>query len=454
MQQITDTQRLGDDLAQQCRPKAQCLIGVEHEKFIFSRYDKHLLRYAGGAGIHALLAKWQRFGWQPSFEQDNLVGLKREGAAITLEPAGQLELSGSPWADLHAVYEEMLEHRLQLSELADEMGLGIMALGFAPQWNREAVDWMPKSRFHIMRGYMPKVGVHGLDMMTRTCSFQLNFDFCSEQDMCDKYRVTMALQSLVMVALANSPFADGRDSRLNSYRNYVWLHTDSARCGILPLVFSPELSFTTYVQRALEVPMYSVKRNGVHVDLAGRSFADMMQGALPELPGEKPTLKDWKDHLNTLMHDVRLKDHLELRGNDSLTLEHSMALAAFWTGILYDDQALSKALKFIEGCDVARLNQLRHRLSEVGMAESAEVSVEGVYPAESLLAALKYVTALAHEGLKRRQKVDVDGADEALYLQPLQDIIEQRLSPAERWRKLFKHQWQGDLSPLYRHAVF
>lgn len=172
------------------------------------------------------------------------------------------------------------------------------------------------------------------------------------------------------------------------------------------------------------------------------------------MPGEKPTLKDWIDHLNTLMHDVRLKDHLELRGNDSLTLEHSMALAAFWTRIFYDDQALSKALRFIEGCDLARLNQLRHYLPEVGMAERAEVSVAGIYPADPLLAALNYVTALAHEGLKRRQKVDVDGADEALYLQPLQDIIQARLSPAEKWSKLFQRQWQGDLSPLYRHATF
>ncbi|MFC3284505.1 glutamate--cysteine ligase [Litchfieldella rifensis] len=454
MDEVTDEQSLCDDLAGQCKPRDQCLIGIEHEKFIFSQQDHRLLPYAGRVSIHTLLTEMQRFGWQPTFERNNLTGLKLDGAAITLEPAGQFELSGTPWVDLHAVYQEMLEHRRQLVELADEMDLGIMTLGFAPEWTQQKMDWVPKSRYHIMRDYMPKVGVHGTDMMTRTCSIQLNFDFCNQRDMCDKYRVAMALQPLVMVALANSPFADGQDSQLTSYRNYVWLHTDSARCGVLPLVLSPDFNFAEYVQRALAVPMYSVKRNGVHIDLAGRSFRDMMQGKLHELPGEKPTLKDWHDHLNTLMHDVRLKDHLELRGNDSLTLEHSMALAAFWTGILYDDQALQKALAFIAGCDVASLNQLRHRLPQLGLANSDDLPVRGVYNASSLLEALRYATELARKGLERRQKRDAQNADESVYLQPLQAIIENKFSPAEQWRERFHQQWRGDIKAIYSHASF
>jgi glutamate--cysteine ligase len=454
MDKISDEKRLQEDLAAACKLKEQQLIGIEHEMFLFSHQDHRPLPYAGRIGIHSLLIEMQRFGWQPSCERDRLTGLEKDGAAITLEPAGQFELSGSPWADLHGVHEEMREHRRQLAELAGEMDLGTLALGFAPQWRPEELDWMPKSRYHIMRDYMPKVGVHGIDMMTRTCALQINMDFCSEADMRDKYRVAMALQPLVMVALANSPFADDRDSPLTSYRNYVWLHTDSARCGILPLMMSAESGFADYVRRALATPMYSVERQGAHVDLAGRSFRDMMQGALHELPGERPTPKDWKDHLNTLMFDVRLKDHLELRGNDSLPLEESMALIAFWTGILYDEASLHKALAFIEGCEPAALNLFRHNLPGVGLADSDRLDVGGVYSVSSFLEALEYTTDLALEGLRRRQRVNAENADESAYLQPLRQIIEERLSPAEQWRRRLHREWQGDLAALYRQASF
>lgn len=454
METITDETPLHEDLAAACKPKAEQLIGIEHEAFLFSRHDHRPLPYAGRIGIRALLDEMQRFGWQPTHEMGQLTGLERDGAAITLEPAGQFELSGSPWADLHAVHEEMREHRRQLAELADEMDLGVIALGFAPQWRPDELDWMPKSRYLIMRDYMPKVGVHGIDMMTRTCALQINLDFSSEADMRDKYRVAMALQPLVMVALANSPFADGRASPLSSYRNYVWLHTDSARCGNLPPMMSTESGFADYVRRALAVPMYSVEREGAHVDLAGRSFRDMLRGALHELPGERPTLKDWKDHLNTLMFDVRLKDHLELRGNDSLPLEESMALVAFWTGIIYDEASLQKALAFIEGCDPAALNLLRHTLPGVGLADSDRLDIEGVYPAASFMEALEAMTDLAQEGLRSRQRVNADNVDESAYLQPLRRIIAARQSPAERWRRCLHEQWQGDLARLYRQADF
>lgn len=454
MNPIADDQVLVDDLRDRCKSKHECLIGIEHEKFVYSKSTRCPLAYKGHWGVEALLTDMQRFGWKPTFEMDNMTGLKCEKAAITLEPAGQFELSGKPWPDLHGVYDEMLEHRRQLSEIAAEKDLGVLALGFAPEWRRADLDWMPKSRYLIMAEYMPKVGVHGKDMMTRCCSFQINFDYCSEQDMRDKYRVAMALQPLIIVALANSPFAGGKDSGLTSYRNYVWLHTDSARCGILPLVFSPEMGFEGYVRRALDTPMYSVARGGRHVDLAGRYFRDMMKGNLSELPDEKPTLKDWQDHLNTLMHDVRLKDHLELRGNDSLDLEQSMALTAFWTGILYDDQALARALDLISNCDAPSLNQLRHRVPGLGLAGSDTVPVNGVYRASSLLDALEYATTLARDGLKRRQRLNAGNSDESVYLQPLWEILEARLSPAEKWQKVFHKDWRENIGYIYERAGF
>ncbi|MBB3190699.1 glutamate--cysteine ligase [Halomonas cerina] len=454
MTEITDVQQLYDDLAAHCTAVDRCLIGVEHEAFLFTREDHRPLPYAGPVGIRAVLEAFQRFGWRPSRERERLVGLTRGASAITLEPAGQLELSGAPWEDLHDVHGELVTYRRELAEIAEAMGLGVMALGFAPEWTRRDVDWIPKSRYRIMRAYMPQVGVHGKDMMTRTCAFQLNIDFCSEEDMRAKYRVAMALQPLVMVALANSPFAEGRDSEMTSYRNYVWLHTDSARCGILPLALSPALSFAEYVDRALATPMYSVARHGEHLDLAGRFFPDMMRGALPALPGERPSLQDWSAHLNTLMHDVRLKDHLELRGNDSLDLEHSMAVAAFWTGILYDRQALQGALALVEGCDVARLNELRHALPRLGLVGSERVPVAGIYAADSFHEALHRALGLAEAGLRRRHRLDAQGEDERRYLRPLQAIVEAGQSPAERWRARFHGVWQGDLGPLYRDAAF
>lgn len=454
MDQITDQEQLVDDLAGQCKPEAEQLIGIEHEKFVFSYHDRQPLPYVGAQGIRSLLTEMQTLGWQPSYELGNLTGLKLEDAAITLEPAGQLELSGTPWPDLHGVHREMLEHRRELSVLSEDLGLGVLALGFAPDWARKSMDWMPKSRYQIMRDYMPMVGLHGRDMMTRCCSVQINFDYSSEADMVRKYRVAMALQPLVMLALANSPFAEGRDSGLTSYRNYVWLHTDSSRSGILPLVFSEDLNFAGYVQRALETPMYSVERRGAHVDLTGRYFEDMMQGIVPEMPGETPDLKDWYDHLNTMMQDVRLKEHLELRGNDSLNLEQSMALAAFWTGILYDPQSLEKALGLIEILQVPALNQLRHFLPQLELAESHRVGVEHIYRAESLLEALEYALELADAGLKRRLRRDSESQDESIYLQPLNDIVARRRSPAEDWRRCYREEWQRELDQIYSQAGF
>ena len=451
---MIDAQRLYDDLVGHCKPPEQCLIGVEHEAFLFSRHDHRRLPYAGPAGIAGVLTALERFGWQPQHEQGRLVGLSGDAASITLEPAGQLELSGTPWPDLHGVAAEMIEHRRQLAELADDLGLGVLALGFAPAWGREAADWVPKSRYRIMRDYMPRVGVHGLDMMARSCSLQLNFDYCSEADMREKYRLAMALQPLVMVALANAPFADGEDSALTSYRHYVWLHTDSARCGVLPEVLRDDFGFADYVQRAMDVPMYSVARDGAHLDLAGRSFRDMMRGELHELPGETPTQQDWADHLNTLMHDVRLKGHLELRGNDSLPLELSLSLAAFWTGLLYDERARRQALALVEGCDAAHLNLLRHRLPGLGLADSHRISVSGVYRAASLLEALEAAFDLAHQGLERRARRDASGKNETAYLEPLRRIIGRRFSPAERWRGQLQREWRGHLGALYRHAGF
>ncbi|SFR77904.1 glutamate--cysteine ligase [Marinobacter daqiaonensis] len=451
---VEHTGQLVDDLASNCKPAGECLIGVEHEKFVFTREGQHPLPYAGDIGIHALLTELQQAGWKPTHDRDRLVGLSADKAAITLEPAGQLELSGAPWSDLHDVCREMQEHRRQLGAISQSLGVDFLALGFSPTWTLSELDWMPHSRYHIMRRYMPGVGVHGRDMMTRTSSFQLNFDFCSEQDMCDKYRVAMALQPLVMVALANAPFAEGRDTGLTSYRNYVWLHTDSARCGIMPEVFSRDFGFDAYVNRALATPMYSVKRKGAHQDLAGRYFTDMLKAQLPELPGEQPTLSDWDDHLNTLMHDVRLKDHLELRGSDTLDLEQSMALAAFWTGILYDSHALQGALKLIEACDPARLNQLRHSVPWMGLSEMESVGASGVFQARSLLDALEQAVALAESGLEKRRRQDAEHADERRYLEPLKRVMEARMSPAEQWRKRFREESPQDLSFLYEEALF
>jgi glutamate--cysteine ligase len=359
-------------LASGCKPKSAWRVGAEHEKFGFRQGSWTPVSYDGDTGIRAMLEGLTRFGWKPIVEAGHIIGLLKDGASVSLEPGGQFELSGAPLEDMHQICAETGRHLEEVKAVADELGLGFIGLGFSPLWRRDEVPVMPKGRYDIMRAYMPTKGGLGLDMMLRTCTVQSNHDFADEADMAAKFRVSLALQPVATALFANSPFVEGRPSGLLSTRANVWTDTDPDRTGMLDFVFADGFGFEAYAQYALDVPMYFAKRDGRYLDLSGRSFRAFMAGELSELPGERPTLKDWNDHLTTLFPEVRLKTYLEMRGADAGPWSRICALPALWTGVLYDDDALAAAWDLCRGWTRDDRVRLRADAARVGL--EAEVA--------------------------------------------------------------------------------
>ena len=427
------------------KPAADWRVGAEHEKFVFQLGSHRPVPYEPG-GIKALLEALGRFGWSPVYEGENVIALARGKASVSLEPGGQFELSGAPLETIHEICEETGRHLQEVKLVADELGLGFLGLGFTPNWRRDEIPVMPKGRYKIMRAYMPKVGGMGLDMMFRTCTVQANLDFGSEADMVAKFRTSLALQPIATALFANSPFKEGQPSGFLSARANVWTDTDPDRTGMLDFVFADGFGFEAYARYALDVPMYFVKRNGRYIDVAGRSFRDFMGGRLPELPGERPTLKDWADHTTTIFPEVRLKQYLEMRGADSGPWSRLCALPALWTGVLYDSAALAAAWDLCKGWDIADHERLRADVARLGLA--AEVG------GRSVQAVAKDMLAIAREGLKRRNRLSGGLVDESGYLGELQEIADSGVTPAERLLELYRTRWDGDVSKVYEAFAY
>lgn len=438
---ITGKDQLVAYAEQGSRPVDQWRVGTEHEKFLYCRESYKALRYDGDRGIHAFLTGLQRFGWEPVLEGENLVALKAPGkGSITLEPGGQLELSGAPLETVHQTCGEVTEHRNQVKEIAEELNMGLLGLGMTPNWTREDVHWMPKGRYKIMREYMPKVGSMGIDMMTRTCTVQVNLDYGSEADMVKKLRVSLALQPIATALWANSPFTEGKPNGNLSQRAMIWQDTDNDRTGMLPFAFEDGMGFERYVDYVLDTPMYFIYRGG-YVDASGQSFRDFMNGTLPALPGQTPTMADWEDHLSTVFPEVRLKRFLEMRGTDSGPWARLCALPAFWMGLLYDQQALDAAWDLVKGWTAEQRESLYRSVPKVALkAEIAGRTVQDV--------ALD-VLDIARAGLSRRAKLDSAGNDETGFLSPLQEIAASGITPAERMIEAYNTTWQGDITKVF-----
>ncbi|HEX4742664.1 MAG TPA: glutamate--cysteine ligase [Caulobacteraceae bacterium] len=433
------------------KPPSEFRVGAEHEKFVFRLGSHEPVPYDGPDGIRALLEGLMRFGWSPTWERglhggETLIGLSRGKANVSLEPGGQFELSGAPLHTMHDICEETGEHLEEVKAVAAELGLGFLGLGFTPVWRREEVPVMPKGRYAIMRRYMPKVGTKGLDMMFRTCTVQANLDFADEADMVAKFRVSLALQPIATALFANSPFIEGRPSGLLSSRAAVWADTDAARTGLLPFVFEPGFGFEAYARHALGVPMYFVKRDGRYIDVAGRSFADFMDGRLPGLEGERPTIKDWADHLSTLFPEVRLKQYLEMRGADAGPISRLCALPALWTGILYDPAAQAAAWDLCRHWTTEDREGLRRDVPR--QALNAEVA------GRKARDVARDMVAIARDGLKRRNRLSGGMVDESSYLGELEDIADSGVTAAERLLALFHGPWQGDVSPVFEAFAY
>jgi glutamate--cysteine ligase len=444
---ITDDRQLVEYLAAGCKPKSEWRIGTEHEKFGYTHDDLRPLPYDGERSVRALLEGLAaRYDWRPILEDGRPIALQRGRANITLEPGGQFELSGAPVATLHETCCEVHEHLDQVRTVAAPLGIGMLGLGFQPKWRRDEIPWMPKGRYRIMRDYMPKKGGLGLDMMLRTCTIQVNLDFASEADMVRKFRVGMALQPVATALFANSPFTDGKPNGLLSYRSHIWTDTDPDRSGILPFVFDPGMGFERYTEYALEVPMYFVYRAGRYIDASGQSFRDFLAGRLPALPGERPTLADWNDHLTTLFPEVRLKRFLEMRGADGGPWRSLCALPALWVGVLYHDAALDEAYDWIADWTLEEHAHLRAQVPRHGLKTP--------FRAGTVRDLASRMLDLADTGLKRRAEEDWAGQDERQFLTALRGIAETGRTPAEGLLELYHGRWGGRVEPVFSELAY
>ncbi len=439
-------ERMVAHLAEGAKPKSDFRVGAEHEKFVFRHGTLGPVPYDGPDGIHALLTGLMPFGWKGVYEGETLIALQRDKASISLEPAGQFELSGAPLATIHEICAETRSHLDEAKQVADKLDIGFLGLGFHPTLRREDAPVMPKGRYGIMRAYMPKVGKLGLDMMLRTCTVQANLDFSSEADMVKKFRVGLALQPIATALFANSPFVEGRPSGLLTSRANVWTDTDPDRTGMLDFVFDKDFTFGDYAAYALDVPMYFVKRGHTYIDVAGRSFRQFMAGELPELPGERPTLKDWEDHLTTLFPEVRLKQYLEMRGADSGPANRICALPALWMGIYYDDAALEAAWDLVKAWTPQDRNALRGDVIRQGL----KATVAG----RSAQDVARDMVAIARSGLKNRAELNASMIDETAYLAELEAIADSGITPAERLLDLYHGPWKGDLNRVFEDFAY
>ncbi|MDB5654863.1 MAG: glutamate--cysteine ligase, partial [Tardiphaga sp.] len=421
----------------------------EHEKTPFTLKGLNPVPYEGARGIEALLLGMKSLlGWEPIMEGSHIIGLYdvTGGGAISLEPGGQFELSGAPVETIHQTQAELMAHLAQVREVATPLGIGFLGLGMTPSWSREQIPVMPKGRYKIMSGYMPKVGQYGLDMMYRTCTVQTNLDFSSEADMVKKLRVSVALQPIATAMFANSPFTEGKPNGYQSFRAEIWRDTDNARAGMIPGAFEDGMGFERWVDYALDVPMYFVKRGDEYIDVAGSSFRDFFDGNNKMIPGEKPTLSDWANHLSTIFPEVRLKRYLEMRGADGVPWNRLPALSAFWVGLLYDDAALDAAWEIVRHWTAAERQAMRDDVPKLGF----KTRIKDRY----LFEIAKECVGLAHGGLKRRARLDQGGRDESRHLEPLDRIITLGKNPAEEMLDKFNGSWQGSVDPAYKEYCF
>jgi glutamate--cysteine ligase len=431
------------------KPKAQWRLGTEHEKVPFYRAGLAPVPYEGERGIRALLDGLAGInGWEPILEDGHPIGLADAtgGGAISLEPGGQFELSGAPVASAHDTASELAEHLAQVKSVADPLGIGFLTLGMSPKWTHAETPVMPKRRYEIMAGYMPKVGTRGLDMMFRTATGQVNLDFGSEADMVRKLRVSLAMQPVVTALFANSPFTDGQPNGFLSMRSEIWRDTDRNRTGMLDFAFEDGMGYERYVDYALGVPLYFLKRGDTYHDVTGGSFRDLMAGRLAALPGERPFLSDWANHLGTIFPEVRLKRFLEMRGADVGPAPMIAALSALWAGLLYEDSSLDAVLDLTKSWSADERNALRVDVPRRGL--------NAVVVGRLLRDVAQDVVEIARDGLARRGLRDAEGRDETALLAPLDAILEDGRTQAEILLERYDTDWQGSVDPAFSECVF
>ncbi|MGY9000399.1 MAG: glutamate--cysteine ligase [Rhodospirillales bacterium] len=447
---IVDKAQLIAYVASGSKPKEEWRIGTEHEKFAFDLQTLKPLTYEGQdgtGGIRDLLEGLTEYGWKPILENGLPIALTLpDHSSVTLEPGGQVELSGAPLETVHQTCSEVTAHIKQVKEVGDKLGIGFLGLGYQPKWSLDEVAWMPKGRYKIMREYMPKKGALGHHMMLATCTVQVNLDFRSEHHMVEMFRAALALQPLATALWANSPFKDGKENHFLSYRSHIWTDTDPDRCGVMPFVFGDKFGFESYVDYMLDVPMYFVYRDGQYIDASGQSFRDFMAGNLPALPDELPSIKDWEDHLTTAFPEVRLKKFIEMRGSDGGPSKNLCALPAFWVGLLYDDKALADIISIIGDWSYEEVSGLRDQVPTTALKTP--------FRNGTLQDLAKDILEISKQGLIRRGKLDSLGRDETMFLNPLHAIANSGITPAEEMMLRFSGEWCGSVDPIFKEYAY
>ncbi|ATW03603.1 glutamate--cysteine ligase [Sphingorhabdus sp. YGSMI21] len=429
------------------KAKDRWRIGTEHEKFVYSTTDHHAPSYDEPGGIRDLLLAMQEFGWKPVEEGGKVIAMSGSDGAISLEPAGQLELSGAPLENLHETCNETGRHLQQVKAIGEKTGTGFLGMGMWPDKTRAELPIMPKGRYQIMLDHMPRVGNLGLDMMLRTCTIQVNLDYASEADMAQKFRVGLALQPLATALFANSPFTEGKPNGYQSFRSHIWSDTDPHRTGMLPFVFEDGFGYERYAEYMLDVPMYFVFRDGKYIDAAGLSFRDFLKGNLSVLPCEKPTMSDWNDHLSTAFPEVRLKSFLEMRGADGGPWNRICALPAFWVGLLYDQTALDAAWDRVKGWTMEEREALRNGVPKLGLDTP-------IPNGQTLKDLALEILDISSAGLTARNRLNTSGDNESGFLDPLREVVAKGKSPAAQLLDRYHGEWNGDVSRIYDEMSF
>lgn len=444
MKKELNKQNLISKLSDGCKVKEKWRIGTEHEKFGFKKNDLSPITFEDIQVIFSNLCS--EFSWEKIYENDKIIELRKNNSSITLEPGGQIELSGAPLEDLFQTCKEVNLHQDELNKVCKNLNIQFMGMGALPKWEIIDLPLMPKERYKIMSQYMPKVGKNGLDMMLRTTTIQANFDFASEEDMVKKFRVAQSIQPLIIALYANSPFIGGKLTDYLSYRSYVWTETDNSRCGILPFIYEKNFSFEQYVDYLLDVPMYFILRNDKYIDLTGKSFRDFLNQKIKICENIEPKIADWEMHLTTVFPEVRLKSFLELRGADGGPWSRVCALPAFWTGILYDESVLNQVSDIISKWSFDDVKNFYRDARKLGLkAMSPEKN--------SLLEFSRKIINLSSIGLRNRN-IFKSGKSEESFLEPLNEILESGSSPAEHWKTLYLNKWSNNIDMLYKNNYF
>ena len=441
--------QLAEYLRAGCKPIKDWKIGTEHEKFGFVNDNFLPLPYDGQCSIKAMLEGLRdKYNWSEILEENNIIGLTKDGANVSLEPGGQLELSGAPLDSIHETCDEVNQHLKEVKSIADDLGASFFGLGAAPEWSHEDMPMMPKGRYKLMTDYMGRVGTHGTQMMYRTCTVQVNLDFSSEQDMIKKMRVGLALQPIATALFANSPFFEGKLINHKSWRSRIWRDLDEDRTGMLPFVFEEGFGFEAWTEYVLDVPMYFVYREGKYIDALGQSFRDFLNGKLPALPGERPKISDCADHLTTVFPEARVKQFIEMRGADGGPWRKLCALPAFWVGLMYDQNSLDSAWDICKNWDANTREEMRVAASEEGIA----ANTNGI----SLLDLARELIDISRAGLKNRARPGNGGLvpDECHFLNAIEEVIETGKSPACELIDKYNNEWQKDLKNVYRDCAY